>query len=328
VTGHVVPAKLGPGSHVRIVAPARSLAIIGDDTRRIAERRLRELGLILSFGAHVDDMDDFNSSSPEGRAEDLMAAFTDPAVDGILTVIGGYSSNELLGLLDWDVIRSNAKVFCGYSDITALQLAILRRAGVVTYSGPHFSTFGMEHHFDRTLEWFRRCVFDHQPFDVHPSPTWSDDAWFLDQANRRIEPNAGWIHLRDGQATGPLVGGNLSTIGLLSGTPYFPDLAGHLLWIEDDLESPPWTLRRNLVSLSQQPGFDRINGLVIGRFQRLSGVEPHHVAQIVDACVPPGIPVLAGVDIGHTDPMLTLPVGGSAELVIDGPRARLTILEH
>lgn len=73
---------------------------------------------------------------------------------------------------------------------------------------------------------------------------------------------------------------------------------------------------------------ERVNGSFLGRFQKLSGIEPHHVRQTVDACVPDGIPVLAGVDVGHTDPMLTLPVGGSAGLVVDRHRARLTIINH
>ena len=257
-----------------------------------------------------------------------MAAFADPTVDGILTVIGGYNSNELLPLLDFDVIRSNPKVLCGYSDITALQLAILGRAGVVTYSGPHFSTFGMEHHFDQTFDWFQQCVIHADPFEIRPAATWSDDAWFLDQDARTIEPNPGWACLRAGHAAGRLIGGNLATLGLLRGTEWWPALGGSILWLEDDLESPPWTFRRNLVALTQLPDFRNVSGLVIGRMQRLSGVTASHLERIVDECIDLDIPVLAGVDVGHTDPMLTLPVGGAARLDVAGDDARFVITEH
>jgi muramoyltetrapeptide carboxypeptidase len=115
------------------------------------------MGLELTYGDHVDERDVFDSSSIESRVVDLHAAFAESDVAAILTVIGGFNSNELLPHLDWDLIAANPKIFCGYSDITALQNAMVARTGLVTYSGPHWSTFGMRDYFDQTLEWFQRA---------------------------------------------------------------------------------------------------------------------------------------------------------------------------
>src|SRR5687768_12364057 len=136
----IVPPRLRRGDTVRVIAPARSRALImeHDNTRWINER-FAAMGLTLTFGEHVDEDDQFRSGSIEHRVADLHAAFADPAVAGILTVVGGFNSNELLPHLDFDLIAANPKVFCGYSDITVLQNAILARTGLVTYSGPHWS---------------------------------------------------------------------------------------------------------------------------------------------------------------------------------------------
>ena len=157
------PPSLSHGDHVRVVAPSRSLAMIGADIRRIADQRFEAMGLRLSFGDHVNESDAFASTSIKHRVEDLHAAFADPEVQAILTVVGGTNSNQLLPHLDWDLIGSNPKIFCGYSDITALSCAMHAHTGLITYSGPHYSTFGMEQHFDDTHDGFTAALFDTAP---------------------------------------------------------------------------------------------------------------------------------------------------------------------
>ncbi len=133
------PTKLKTGDEVRIIAPSCSLAIISEDVRQIASKRLADLGFNISFGKHVEENDDFVSSSIQSRIEDFHDAFRDKNVKGVLTVLGGFNSNQLLKYLDWDLIKSNPKVFCGFSDITALHNAIFAKTGLVSYSGPHYS---------------------------------------------------------------------------------------------------------------------------------------------------------------------------------------------
>lgn len=138
----LIPPKLKKGDEIRVIAPARSLALISEETRSIANQRLEALGFHLSFGKHVEVCDEFNSSSIKSRIDDIHAAFADDSVKAILTVIGGFNSNQLLAYLDWQLIQNHPKIFCGYSDITALANAIFAKTGLVTYSGPHYSSFG------------------------------------------------------------------------------------------------------------------------------------------------------------------------------------------
>ena len=326
----IVPPKLRPGDTVRVIAPARSRAMIMEhDNTRWIDERFAAMGLTLTFGEHVDEDDQFRSGSIEHRVADLHAAFADPSVAGIITVIGGFNSNELLPSLDFDLIAANPKVFCGYSDITALQNAILARTGLVTYSGPHWSSWGMRDHFEPTGDWFRAAVTSDAPIVVEPSRAWTDDMWFADQDTRSPVPNEGWWRLRPGSASGRIVGGNLSTLSLLQGTAHMPSLDGALLFLEDDFESDAAHVARQLTSLLQQPDADGVTGLVIGRFQASSGVTRAALDEIV-ARQPAltGKPVLAGVDFGHTSPLLTIPVGGTADVVVGADEATLTITRH
>jgi muramoyltetrapeptide carboxypeptidase len=316
----VTPRQVRPGDLVRVVAPSLSRTVIDRALWPLIESRFAELGLRLSYGAHVDEDDGSGSAPVAHRVADLHDAFADPEVALVITVIGGYSSNELLPSLDWELVRSNPKAFCGYSDITALQAAMLARAGLVTFSGPHWSTFGMRDHLEQTVDWFRRQVLGHAEIPVGPSSGWTDDAWFADQDDRTVHPNAGWWPLQPGTAAGRVVGTNLCTLNLLQGTGFMPSLDGALLVLEDDDEGHPATFARDLTSLLQLPDADGVTGLVVGRFQRASGMTPDRLAAIV-AGQPAlaGKPVLADVDVGHTSPMATVPIGGRARIDVPEP---------
>ncbi len=325
----IIPTKLQPGDEVRVIAPARSLSIISQDLRRIAQDRFTQLGLKLSFGQHVEEIDDFNSSSIKSRIDDLHQAFADPHVKAIITVIGGFNSNQLLEEIDWQLIGQNPKIFCGYSDITALNNAIFARTGLVTYSGPHYSTFGQKLHFDYTLEYFQKCLMTDSEFAVTASTEWSDDSWYLDQNDRHLIPNEGFWLLNPGQAQGTILGANLCTFNLLHGTPYMPDIKDTVLFLEDDSESQPHTFDRDLQSLMHLPDFKYVRGLVIGRFQKTSHMTRDLLQQIISTKKPlAGLPVIANVDFGHTDPKITFPVGGSVSLVASQDKIDLRIKEH
>lgn len=298
------------------------------DHSAVIDAHFAELGLRLTYGEHVDERDDFDSSPIASRVADLHAAFADPEVAAVLTVIGGFNSNELLPHLDWGLIAANPKVLCGFSDITALQNAILARTGLVTYSGPHWSSFGMRDHFGPTLAWFRQTLFHDDPVDLAAAASWSDDLWFLDQDDRRVLDNEGWWELRPGAVTGRVVGGNLCSLNLLQGTPYMPSLDGALLMLEDDALSDPATFARDLTSLLQLPDAAGVRGLVVGRFQQQSGMTRDLLEQVIARQpVLAGRPVLANADFGHTSPIGTLPIGGEAALTVGGG-STLVITRH
>ncbi|GAA4703195.1 S66 family peptidase [Brevibacillus fulvus] len=320
------PTSLQHGDEIRVIAPSKSLAIIEKDAREIAAKRLEMLGFRVSFGRRAEERDEFDSSSVEARLADLHEAFHDPNVKGVLAATGGFNANQLLAGLDYKLIQQNPKIFCGYSDITALANAIYAKTGLITYSGPNFSSFGMMNGFEYTLEHFQKCLMDGLPFELSPSSEWSDDSWYRDQQNRRFFPNGGYEAIRYGSGAGRIVGGNLCTLNLLQGTPYMPSLDGAILFLEDDHEVTPETFDRDLQSLLHVPDSNGIRGLVIGRFQRASGMTVEKLQTII-ASKPElnHIPVIANADFGHTTPIFTFPIGGYARLEAAPERVQLWI---
>ena len=326
---YIYPSKLKPGDEIRIISPSRSMSIISEQTQRAALKRLNDLGFKVTFGKHVNEIDDFNSSSVQSRIEDLHAAFSDVNVKGILTVVGGFNSNQLLPCIDWSLITANPKVLCGFSDISALNNAILAKTGLVTYSGLHYSTFGMEQYFDYCLEYFKKCLMTDGPIKIKQSEEWTDDLWFLDQTNRRPISNDGWLVLNEGEASGSIRGGNLCTFNLLQGTQYMPDLENVILFIEDDEESLPHHFDRNLVSLIQQPNFSDIKGIVIGRFQQASKTSNDSIRQMIGTKQElKDLPVIANVDFGHTNTIITYPIGGNVEINARAINPSILITKH
>jgi muramoyltetrapeptide carboxypeptidase len=325
----MIPAKLRPGDEVRIVSPAISLGLIPEDQRTMARERFEALGLRLSFSRNVEVLDRFDSSPVEARVSDLHEAFADPGVRGVITTLGGYNSNQLLGYLDYDLIGTNPRVFCGFSDITALATAIHARTGLVTYSGPHFTTFGMRWGIEYTTEYFGRCLMREEPFEVLPADTWSDDPWYEDQNDRDFVPNPGYEIIHEGEAEGKLLGGNLGTLALLFGSPYLPELEGTLLLLEDDEEETAVDFDRHLQSLIHQPGFSDVGGIMVGRFQRASHMDLDTLRAIIGSKRElDGLPIVADASFGHTTPQFTFPIGGYGRLRAENSRAEFRIDEH
>ena len=325
----MIAARLQRGDEVRIVSPAVSLGFIPEDQKQTAGERLESLGLRLSFSRNAEVMDRFDSSPVEARLADLHEAFADPGVRAMLTTLGGYNSNGLLGYLDYDLIRANPKILCGFSDITALATAIYARTGLVTYSGPHFTTFGMKRGIDYTKEYFERCLMREEPFEVLPANHWSDDLWYQDQENRDFVPNPGYEVIHEGEAEGTLLGGHLGTLCLLFGTSFMPDLTGSILLLEDDEEVNAVHFDRELQSLIHQPGFEDVLGIVFGKFQRASNMDQDTLTAIVESKRElDGMPIVAGASFGHTTPQFTFPIGGYGSLHAGEGTARLSIDVH
>jgi muramoyltetrapeptide carboxypeptidase len=307
--------KLVAGDEIRIISPSRSMSMIAIEQRKLAENRLEELGFKISYSKNSLETDEVVSSSISSRLDDLHDAFLDPNVKGILSTIGGYNCNQLLRYIDYSIIKSNPKRFCGYSDITALSNAIYTKTGLITYSGPHFSTFAMLHGNEYTIEYFKRIMIGDETINIIHSKQWSDDLWFLDQQNRSFFNNDGPYVINEGEAQGTIIGGNQCTFNLLQGTEYMPSLIDSILFIEDDYEAPPQTFDRDLQSIIHQPMFQEVKGIVIGRFQKSANMNKELLRKIIKSKRElDKIPVIADVDFGHTSPLITFPIGGQVSI--------------
>jgi muramoyltetrapeptide carboxypeptidase len=324
----IYPKKLEEGDEIRVIAPSRSMSIILEENEAISNSRLKDLGLKLSYGKNVKEIDDFKSSSIKSRVADLHKAFSDKKVKAIFSVIGGFNCNQLLKYIDWNIIKNNPKIFIGYSDTTALQNAIFAKTGLVTYSGPAWSTFGQKLHFDYTMDYFKKCLMSNDLIQVKPSKEWTDDAWYKDQDNRVLIKNNGWLVINKGKATGTLLGANLCTFGLLRGTEYFPNLKDSVLFLEDDEDgSHNKNFDRDLQSLIHQKDFKDVRGIVIGRFQNGSEVTSEKLTRIIKTKAElKNIPIIANVDFGHTSPIITFPIGG--EVSMDTSKRSIVITKH
>jgi muramoyltetrapeptide carboxypeptidase len=320
----VFPEKLKFGDEVRVIAPAKSLKTTFNEERMfLAIKRLKEIGLVVSFGKYINEVNEFESTTIEHRLEDLHDAFADKKVKAILTVMGGTTSNQLLKYIDYELIKNNPKILCGLSDITALANAIYTKTGLVTYSGPHFTLFGASKAVEYTIEYFKKCLFSDEPFEVASAQSYCDKRW-----DTKEIPNGGYWVINNGSMHGKILGGNLLTFKFLQGTDFAPDLAGSILFLEDNSKESFRAFENQLQSLINQNGFSGVRGLVIGRFQKDSLMTRELLTTIIKTKRElQNIPVIANVDFGHTTPMITFPIGGEVEILLDN-KIEFKILKH
>ncbi len=303
---------LRPGDRVRFVAPASP-----PDPYEIqrAGRRVRELGFEVEYGPLIRNLRarGYLAGTDTERGDSLMDAFRDPDVDAIVCAAGGYGTLRLLPHLDYDTIRANPKPLVGFSDVTALHIAIGQRAGLVTFHGPMGSTGRDEYFTTFTREHFRRALTMTEPLGPILNP---DDGRIV----QTVSP---------GRARGPLVGGNLSLVCATLGTPFEIDTRGRILLLEDWRE-PPFTIDTFLTQLKLAGKLDDAAGIVLGEFvQMLPGddVQNHSVDEVVQEVMGDiGKPVIHGLAAGHGRQLVTLPFGVECE--IDADRALLTVMEN
>lgn len=312
----IIPNKLKIDDEIRVIAPSRSMKILRGEVIRIAKRRLEQLGFKVTFGKNVMNSinDDFGCATISDRVEDLHEAFKDKKVKAILTVIGGYNVNQLLDYIDYDLIKENPKIICGFSDITALLNAIYTKTGLVTYYGPHFSSFGMKYGFDYTMKYFKDMLMDRKDVFIENSEQWSDDSWYKEQENREFINNDGMKIIKSGKTEGKIIGGNLCTLNLLQGTEYMPDATNSILFLEDDDLVGNEFIRefdRDLQSLLHHLKGKKIKGLVIGRAEKKSNMNEQKWKEIIETKRElMDIPVMINANFGHTTPIFTFPIGG------------------
>ncbi|HEL2377729.1 TPA: LD-carboxypeptidase [Streptococcus suis] len=304
--------KLKKGDHIRIVSPSSSIERVGGfEANLAAKEKLENLGFKLSFSEHYFENDMFDSAPIASRVADLEAAFADESVDAILTTIGGFNSNELLPYLDFDLIAQNPKIFCGYSDTTALLNAIYAKTAMQTYMGPSYSSFKMREGQDyQTQAWLKAVTQD--SYDLIPSPEWSSDAWYLPDAPRTFYPTE-WKVYNPGQASGIAIGGNISTLNLLTGTEFAPRPDEYILFLEEAEDDDYLIIARHLTALLQ--AYPNPQALVFGRFPKETKMTEEILLAILDKHPTlKTIPVLYDLDFAHTQPLFTITIGGQVEL--------------
>ena len=327
---YIYPKKLKKWDKIMVVAPARSFKLLSEDTVKRAIERLNELGLEVVFGKHISECDEFLSSSIESRLEDLHDAFRDDSIAAIFSVIGGSSTNQIVDYIDYDLIKANPKIMCGFSDITVLHNAILAKTWVITYYWPHFSSWGMKHGFEYSLAQFKKCCMESGPFDIVDSQEWSDDSRYLDQEERVFEKNDGAIILQKWTCTGRIIWGNVECICVSMGTPYLPILdEDAILFIEQDAE---WNILRFIRRLEQifQSDFSKhVKWIVIGKFQKDNTISIDQLERIIAAQrKTQWIPIVANVNFGHTTPIATFPLWGICSLKAKDDSVKISILGH
>jgi muramoyltetrapeptide carboxypeptidase len=338
------PAALRPGDTIGICTPSfpAHVAFRAKYLHGVAE--LTRLGFRVIEGSLTAraTSQGARSGTPEERAAEINELFSNPEVRAIVTTIGGSNSSSLVPHLDFEAVRANPKIFCGYSDITSLHLAFMRHAGLSTFYGPAvMPSFGewpeLPHEMvDSFLDATMRHLSG--PRELVAPSRWSrhmrdarTEAWRTEP--RTWEPHAGWRTVTHGVAEGPALALNLNTLRSNTGTPEMPDFDGAVLFIED-MSSSPTQAERAYPHLAALGVFSKVAGLVWGRIEHWSDEGcPISVEDLLLEAIrgelgrAPAFPIATDFDCCHTTPMLTLAQGVRVRLDTQGAAARITILE-
>ncbi|QPC98344.1 S66 peptidase family protein [Qipengyuania soli] len=300
--------RLREGDTVGLVAPATALTLPDELDR--AEYWMRGMGLVPKRGAHVTEQDGYLAGTDEARAADLNAMFADPDVRAIFAIRGGWGGARILPLLDWATIRANPKLLVGYSDTSALHLAFAARAGFPTIHGPNAASRWEKASWESL--W-------HLGF-AGVAPVLGGEAVEVEtmRAGRTITA---------GTARGRLLGGNLTILSTLLGTPWVPDFDGAILFVEDVNEAI-YRVDRMLQQLKLAGILDHAAGVVFGQCTHCNPDDPESVGFTLDDVIdhhlrPLGIPAFTGGNIGHVRNQLCLPHGATVELDAEARTLRL-----
>lgn len=310
----VRPPALRAGCTVALVAPAGPLLERDDLTRGV--ELCKALGYEPRLAPHAHRRYGYLAGTDDERLADLNAAISDPQVDAIWCLRGGYGVTRILDRVDFAPLRERPKAIIGYSDITALLVAAQAQADLVTFHAPMarapLTAFGREH-FERVLT---------RPAAAGRLGRVSPPAGVSVPKEGRIVP------ITAGQATGPLVGGNLTLLQCLIGTPYFPDLDGAILFLED-IGEDLYAVDRMLAQFRAIGALQRLAGVIIGHFTDMKrGSDDGSLGLdevLATYLVPLKVPAAHGFPVGHVDDQWTLPLGVAARL--DATAGEVELLE-
>lgn len=256
-----------------------------------------------------------------GNVDDRVAAIhdlvKDKTVDIIMAFWGGDNTNQLLDKLDYDLIKNNPKIFIGYSDTSSLLNAIHEKTGLVTYLGPAVITFCKPNIFPESIFYFKKVVSERGLKQTLVRPTlYAKDAYYKRSDNQRIiESNDGWKVLRHGVVSDKkIVAICLSMLQSLLSTPYEPDLKGKVLFCEIDEAIKIEAFDRMVVQLKQTGILDTIAAFVFSKATDESNINEIDIVKVLEENIKNDIPIIYNFDCGHTDPIITIPVGGYCDI--------------
>ncbi|MBT5218738.1 MAG: LD-carboxypeptidase [Woeseia sp.] len=298
----IKPARLRPGDHVGLVSPAT--AAFETEQTKIWVDALESLGFEVVLGDNYYDRHGYFAGEDAERASDINKFFADPDIKMIFAR-GDWGAPRVLPLLDYEMIKNNPKVLLGYSDATALISAVHTMASLVTFHGPSpLNTFSAEH--------FRRAVMNGENYTLK-NPTFITENTLVQTENRIRTMNSG-------KATGPILGGNLSLLTAITGSPYLPDWEGSILFVED-VEESVCRVDRMMTELALSGVLRKIAGFVFGRctdYEPGRGFGSLTMEEMLAEHIDPlGIPAFSGSMIGHINEQFTIPLGISVEMDAD-----------
>ena len=336
----VKPARLRTKSTVAVVSPSWGGPHMYPQVYELGVKNLQALGLNVKEFPTARADPDFLYENPKARAEDVNRAFADPTVDAIIATIGGDDSIRILPYLEVDTIRSNPKIFMGYSDTTTL-LSYCNQLGLVTFHGPSvMAGFSQMESSPASFATHVKEMLFHprQNYEYRPYSTYSEGYPEFAQIEnlgkvKTPRQNPGWHWLQGKSVTrGHLFGGNIEILEWLRGTRFWPAndfWEQKILFFETSEEKPHRSyVRRWLRTFGLLGGLNRIAGLLVGRARDYSDEEKKKLDQNIVAVVSgefhrTDLPIVTNLDFGHTDPQLIIPLGVKAEIDCDAKRFRL-----
>ncbi|MBE2211032.1 MAG: LD-carboxypeptidase [Xanthomonadaceae bacterium] len=307
----LLPMPLNRGDTVGLVSPSSAT----DDTLslQLAQEAMEALGLKVKTGAHYAGRRGYLAGTDVERAGDINQMFADKSVNAVICLRGGWGAARLLPLLDYEAMRRNPKVLLGYSDITALHCAIQAKVGLVTFHG----TMGSGSWNAFNVDQFQRLFFDRELMHYQNKLEKGDE--LVPRRNRTAT-------ITGGKARGELVGGNLTVLAALAGSPYLPDFSGKILFLEDVSEAP-YRIDRMMSTLKLMGALDKISGFIFGECTDCEpgdGYGSLTLEQILDDYIKPlKIPAYRGAMIGHLREQFIVPVGGMMEMDADAGSFRM-----
>lgn len=293
---------------------------------------LKSRGYEIVNGSLYRKQDSYRSGTIQERAQEFNQLLYNEKVQILMASIGGNNTNSILPYIDYEYLKKHPKIIIGYSDTTALLLAVYAKTGLVTFYGPAAaSSFGELPPFvDCTFKYFESMIKSEItcPYDYQMPEFWTDEVIKWDDQNRSKEQYKNdWICVKPGVCQGRLIGGNLNTMEGFFGTEYMPEIKkGDILFIEDSLKDA-CTIERSFSLLKLAGVLDRVSGIILGKHEKFddngTGRKPYEILQEVMGETE--IPILAEFDCCHTHPMFTLPIG--CQVKLDAEKKRVSLLE-